>query len=246
MTSSIAVISDIHGNSWALEAVIKDIHNRGINKIINLGDSIYGPLDPLGTIAILIENDVISIKGNEDKIILDYPKSNSINPIIELIKESAFSTIINWLQDQPDEIKYNKDIYCCHGSPSSNCEYLIESVETNFLAIKSIDELKQELSNISQPIILCGHSHIPNVVELDNKIIVNPGSVGLQAYLDDIPFSHKMENYSAHARYSIISFFENDINVEQIILSYDYEMPAIIAEKNGYPDWSKWIKFGRV
>ncbi len=43
-TDSIAVISDIHGNRWALEAVLEDINRRGIKRIANLGDCLYGPL----------------------------------------------------------------------------------------------------------------------------------------------------------------------------------------------------------
>ena len=42
----IALISDIHGNTWALEAVVDDLDSRGIQTVLNLGDSVYGPLDP--------------------------------------------------------------------------------------------------------------------------------------------------------------------------------------------------------
>lgn len=49
----IAVISDIHGNKWALKEVINDIKERNIDTIFNLGDSLYGPLDPVSTYDIL-------------------------------------------------------------------------------------------------------------------------------------------------------------------------------------------------
>lgn len=61
MEKKIAVLSDIHGNSWALEEVIKDIEKRGIKNIIDLGDSIYGPLDPMGTYKLLTQNKINSI-----------------------------------------------------------------------------------------------------------------------------------------------------------------------------------------
>nr|WP_227494842.1 metallophosphoesterase family protein [Bacillus mycoides] len=60
----IAIISDVHGNSHALKAVLKDIERRKAEMIINLGDSVYGPLDPLGTIEILMSNEMIHIKGS--------------------------------------------------------------------------------------------------------------------------------------------------------------------------------------
>ena len=64
MKRKIAIISDIYGNSHALKAVLKDISRRKVEMIINLGDSVYGPLDPLGTIEILMSNEMIHIKGS--------------------------------------------------------------------------------------------------------------------------------------------------------------------------------------
>jgi len=67
----IAVISDIHGNSIALREVFRDIGSRDVDTIINLGDSLYGPLDPKGTFELLESNNLISISENQDRIILE-------------------------------------------------------------------------------------------------------------------------------------------------------------------------------
>jgi len=246
MSNTIAVISDIHGNSWALEAVINDIHKRGINKIINLGDSIYGPLDPIGTINILVKNKVISILGNEDRVIIEHLHTKTNNRILEHLGKYLHSIVIEWLQELLFDFNYEDNIYCCHGSPSNCSEYLLEKVYPNSVAIKSLIELEQELTNINQKIILCGHSHMPKLVEINKKIIVNPGSVGLQAYQDDQPFFHKMENFSPHARYSVIMYSNHSFKINQIAVPYEYEIPALIAIKNGFPDWSRWIESGRA
>ena len=66
---SLAVIADIHGNRWALEAVLQDIDRRGIQQIVNLGDHLTGPLDPAGTADLLIERDMLSICGNDDRVL---------------------------------------------------------------------------------------------------------------------------------------------------------------------------------
>jgi len=245
MSNTIAIISDIHGNSWALEAVINDIHKRGINKIINLGDSIYGPLDPIGTIDILVENEVTSILGNEDRIIIEHLNTKN-NLILEYLSKCLDPIIIEWLKKLLFDFNYEDNIYCCHGSPSSCSEYLLEKVYPNCVANKSSIELEQELANINQKVILCGHSHIPKLVEINKKIIVNPGSVGLQAYQDDQPFLHKMENFSPHARYSVIIYSNHSFKINQIAVPYEYEIPALIAIKNGFPDWSRWIESGRA
>jgi len=246
MSNTIAVISDIHGNSWALEAVINDIHKRGIKKIINLGDSIYGPLDPIGTIDILVDNEVISLLGNEDRIIIEHLHTKTNNRTLEYLRKCLHTIIIEWLKELFFDYNYEDNIYCCHGSPSSCSEYLLEKVYPNSIAIKSSNELEQELTNINQKIILCGHSHMPKLVEINKKIIVNPGSVGLQAYQDDQPFFHKMENFSPHARYSVIMYSNHSFKVNQIAVPYEYKIPALIAIKNGFSDWSRWIESGRA
>ena len=69
----VAVLSDIHGNRWALEAVLDDIRRRGIRDMVNLGDCLYGPLDPAGTARMLMGLDMPTVSGNEDRIILDEP-----------------------------------------------------------------------------------------------------------------------------------------------------------------------------
>ena len=77
-TSPIAVLADIHGNRWALEAVLEDIRRRGIREMVNLGDCLYGPLDPAGTARLLLELDMPAVRGNEDRILLDEPERLSL------------------------------------------------------------------------------------------------------------------------------------------------------------------------
>jgi predicted phosphodiesterase len=61
-----AVLSDIHGNLWALTAILKNAKRREITQFINLGDVLYGPLEPLETYNLLKTIDAITIQGNED------------------------------------------------------------------------------------------------------------------------------------------------------------------------------------
>ena len=62
---SIAAISDVHGNRWALEAVLADIDSRGVRRIVNLGDSLYGPLAPAETASMLLNLNLPTIQGND-------------------------------------------------------------------------------------------------------------------------------------------------------------------------------------
>ena len=78
------------------------------------------------------------------------------------------------------------------------------------------------------------------------QTVVNPGSVGLPAYWDDLPHPHVMETGSPHARYSVISYSEFGWSVTDRIVPYDCESAAETANRNGRPDWAEWLKTGRA
>ncbi|CAN7412416.1 metallophosphoesterase [Phenylobacterium sp. LjRoot219] len=62
-----AAVSDIHGNLPALEAVIADIGAQGVTEVVNLGDSLSGPLWPVETAGRLIALGWPSLAGNPSR-----------------------------------------------------------------------------------------------------------------------------------------------------------------------------------
>ncbi len=60
-----AVLSDIHSNIWALDAVLEDVRKKQIDQLINLGDILYGPLAPKATYERLQHETIITIRGNQ-------------------------------------------------------------------------------------------------------------------------------------------------------------------------------------
>ncbi len=241
----IAILSDIHGNSWALNEVLIDIKSKGIETIINLGDSLYGPLDPQGTFNLLIENDVLSICGNGDRIIFEHLGEVSTYKTMEYVKAQIDNNTINWLKKLPFDL-IHESIYCCHASPHSDTTYLLENLKSDHITVKEYSEIDKILKDIKQEIVVCGHSHVSRVVKTANKTIHNTGSIGLPAYEDELPIPHKMENFSPNARYSILTLSENPVKIEQVVISYDYEAAARKAEENERSDWAKWIRTGRA
>ena len=75
----IAAISDIHGNLGALEAVLDDIELRGVDRTVNLGDIVSGPLYPRETAAVLIKLGLPTIRGNHERQLLA-PDRNAMGP----------------------------------------------------------------------------------------------------------------------------------------------------------------------
>jgi len=241
-----AVMSDIHGNVWALETVLEDIGRRGIKHIINLGDTVYGPLEPQATVERLMELPVISIQGNEDRLLFEKPVS-PVTATVERVMKRLTRESIDWLAAQPATAVAGKELFLCHGTPASDETYLLERASSRGGTLNDSGFIQAQLASVRQPVVLCGHSHIPRVVHLSGgRLIVNPGSVGLQAYTDDTPEPHIMECGSPHARYAVLSKTRDRWAIEEISLPYEWKKAADAARRSGRNDWTVWLERGRV
>jgi predicted phosphodiesterase len=247
MCTRIAVVSDIHGNSWALQSVLEDLKRRGITMIYNLGDSLYGPLDPSGTFQLLQQDNIMSISGNEDRLIVEsYYSTEKNDPTLDYVVSELGTKEILWLTSLKKILILN-DFFLCHGTPSNDDVYLFEKVSSDGMRLKSQKEIQNDICMISQKVICCGHSHMKHCLHLPSgQYLINPGSVGLPAYADMIPFPHKMESGNPHASYSIIVHENNHYSIDHISLLYNWEDAAQCAEKNNRRDWAKWLRSGTV
>ena len=247
MTDNYAVISDIHGNSWALKAVLDDIKNRGISNIINLGDSFYGPLDPRGTADILLGIDALTISGNQDRQILEAAGQQDLPPITQFVLDQFETRHIDWLKPLPPTKIIDDELFLFHGTPDDDSTYFLEEVGNESVSLKKRYVIEKSLKNHPYLVYLCGHSHVPSVVNISrNRIIVNPGSVGLPAYTDVEPVFHKMESGSPHAKYAVIAKSDGYFwKAELIRVSYDWEKVSAVAKNNGREDWAAWILIGK-
>ncbi|MEH0157268.1 metallophosphoesterase family protein [Limibacter armeniacum] len=249
MINRIGIISDIHGNSLALEAVIEDMEKNHVNTILNLGDSLYGPLDPAGTFELISELKMISISGNQDRFILESREfKNKSNATLEFVLETLPEDAFVWLQQLEQVAEWNK-FFLCHGNLQHDDVPLIETFQNGQVHKKDPKTLEEEIMQLKQPIILCGHTHVPHILQLQEskKWVINPGSVGLPAYDDDFPFYHKMESGSPYAKYTILDLEEDEvISISQRNIKYDFEHAALQAEKLNRSDWAYWIRTGLV
>jgi putative phosphoesterase len=240
-----AAISDIHGNLWALDAVVADIRARGVDLIVNLGDHLYGPLDPVGTAERLMRLDLPTIRGNQDRELL---QNSPAQGTLQQNRESLAPEHRAWLRKLPSTLLWEQhDVLLCHGTPLADDIYLLEQVDPARVSLASAEKVLSLLGGVAHGLILCGHSHIPRTVMLPGgQMVVNPGSVGLQAFTDDHPVAHAIEAGSPHARYAILSRQRNVWQVEHIAVVYDWDQAAEFAERNRRPDWAKRLKTGRA
>jgi putative phosphoesterase len=245
MPDRIAIIADVHGNSRALKAVLADIERRRADAILNLGDSLYGPLEPAETVGLLMARGIPSVSGNEDRLILEIAGGAPLPPRLAHTMAQMTPAILEWLAGQPRTMSRD-GFFLCHGTPVSDTEYLLERVTASGVGLRPAQEVAAMIAAVAGPIVLCGHSHLPRLAQAGGALIVNPGSVGLPAYHDDRPFPHAMEAGSAHARYALLERGGDDWRVEHIALAYDWKAAAAAANRNGRPDWALWLAHGRV
>ncbi len=242
----IAVISDIHGNILALKAVVEDMNRRKIDKVINLGDHISGPLWPKETIEYLMLQDWIQIKGNHDRQLLEqspYEHGASDKYAYQFLDKKGKE----WLQSLPSSIQIDDEIFACHGTPIKDDTYLLETIKAGKLERSTIEEIKDKLGKKSSTIILCGHSHVPRIIQLGaNCVLINPGSIGLQAYIEDSNNPHVVENGSPHARYVELEFNGVRWYANMIIVPYNYHIAALKAKKNNRKEWEIALETGFI
>jgi predicted phosphodiesterase len=242
----IAVISDVHGNRWALESVLGDLDRRGVDTVLDLGDSVYGPLDPSGTAALLIGRGVESVRGNEDRIVVEPPDERDSATLV-FTRASLAPGVLEWLKRLPARRVAFGSVFCCHGTPARDQEYLLERVTEAGATLVIAADLAAALTGVAEPVVLCGHSHqARTVLAPGGQLVVNPGSVGLPAYSDDAPWPHAMEAGSPHARYAVLEETDAGWRVEQVAIPYDWEAAASTARRNGRPEWTEWLRTGRA
>ena len=235
----IAVLSDIHGNLPALEAVVADAEARGCTGFANLGDILSGPLWPRETAEYLMARDWPTIAGNHERQVLTDPPGR-IGASDLFARQQCSAEQLAWLASLPETMDL-PGAWCTHARPGNDCEYLLESVDEAGSHPVRYDEIAHRLGLTRHDLVLHGHSHLQKIVTLpDGRRIANPGSVGLPAYDGKDPFPFRHESGTPEARYLILQAGE----VTLLSLAYDHESAARRAEANGSTDWPGWLRTG--
>lgn len=230
----IAVISDIHGNRLALEAVLDDIVRHGVDGTFNLGDLVSGPMEPHWVADILMDLDIPTVRGNHDRILIDNPpdKLRGVDLFAQERMEARHRAFMNSL---PETLALLDDVFLCHGTPTSDDDPWLDGWWTGRTSTQPDEqEVAAKAEGFDYPVLLCGHTHIPRAVRLrDGRLIVNPGSVGIQFNLG-----------SPDARYAIVERRDGRFYPSFHAVPYDHFGAARQAEANGFPQWRPALTTG--
>ena len=240
----IAVIADIHGNVLALEAVLADIAARDVQRTINLGDVVSGPLWPRETIELLAPLGLLTVRGNHDRWVAG-PDPAAMYGSDRYAHGELTDAQRHWLGALPAVADAGAGILAFHARPDDDNAYLIEDVAEGRLVRAPASSIRARLGRATARIVLCGHSHLPHVVQLpDGPLIVNPGSVGCPAYDDPTSDPHVSEAGAPHARYAILTIDGEHVSVDMIAIAYPWQQAARRAGQLGRPEWAHALRTG--
>lgn len=171
----VLVVSDIHSNLAALEAVLYDAGSW--DAAISAGDTVgYGP-NPEECVDRLYFKGFICVTGNHDKAVATVETdwfNDDAQDAIRINRGQLSVASLRWLRKLPTELKlelngFKVSVY--HGSPT---EPLTSYIYPEIAEARAEDYLRLTDSDI----LILGHTHVPYKIEKDNRLMLNPGSVG--------------------------------------------------------------------
>lgn len=257
--NKIAIISDIHGNKTALEAVLSDAHLRNVDKIYCLGDSVTKCANPDVVIDLLQHNCDIVLKGNCDDTIakqsaydkkfwsrmkIGESRANYLNNLPVIYEFYLSGHLIRIFHASPFNLSsiYNP-MFLNKTHTSSSTTELNNPMElfynTDFIGKTSDDPIPD--------IVGYGHIHTSNFFRFKNKTIFNPGSVGVPIEMENVGcLSDKTNRFSTVASYTILEGILNSENFDSISINmirvpYNIEQEILDIEHSDMPGKEKII-----
>jgi putative phosphoesterase len=234
----LALISDVHGNLPALEAVLAQLEQEPVDELVCLGDVAVGP-QPSETTARLRELGCPVVMGNWDAWFLDG------FPILPGAAGAKFVEQGEWwaarLSD--GDRAYMRTFLptlelaldgtsalCFHGSPRSYDELI--------LATTPHEDVLRALSGCEQPLQIGGHTHVQLVRVVEGMLVLNPGSVGL-------PFrgvETELQRVSPWAEYALVRIDDGRLSVDLRRARYDVGNLLEVTLESGVPYAEWWVE----
>ena len=226
----LAVLADIHGNIYALEAVLADLRQQVPDVVVVLGDSVVkfahngavlDALDDLPHVGIAgnMERGLQMLLGDECAELTQY----DIGKGVLYLKRQALAGLgverVAQFRDLPSErsltLLENQDTLLCHGSPGHLTESIYPAPDAAppgpDQPTTTDDDLHAKLQDVTARLVLCGHSHRRVERRYNGILVVNPGGVG-----------HTYERkHDARACYAVLTHTGDDWDVDFRLVPYD-------------------------
>lgn len=240
----VAILSDIHGNALALEAVLNDLAGEKIDSLVCLGDALQGGPQPAQAAARLRELGLPVVIGNADHYLLhgasdaepetEYQAQTRAWSLEQL--SAADRAYIETFQPTVTvPLGPAGDLLAFHGSPSSYNDIIFpETTDADALAL---------LGPSSAALLAGGHTHVQQLRRLGDRRFINPGSIGL-AY--DPRLQREIPLVDPWAECVVVTATAaGQINIEYRRTPYDVARLLAIGKAAGIPLYETWAaRFG--
>lgn len=234
----IAIISDMHGNCVALDAVLADLRKYSVDQVICLGDAIQGGPQPAQVVQRLRGLACPVVMGNADAWLLTGEDSGREQiPAERLAKMNA---IREWSLAQlgPDDrafiaafqstvtvaLEDGRNLLAFHGSPASFDDVILPSTPE--------EEFQRLLGSFSANILTGGHTHMQQIRRIGRNFFFNPGSVGFAYSHNQTPSDFRADPW---AEYAVLTVEAGQVRLEFRRLPFDVAELIRVYRHSGRP-----------
>jgi predicted phosphodiesterase len=239
---TLALIADIHGNLPALEAVLADVERSSIDQIVCLGDvASFGPqpheiLERMGSLNCPV------VMGNTDASLLVPRRLEGISQPSK--RTTVVLEIEHWCAEQLNEsdrtfvrtfqptvsLDIGMPVLAYHGSP--------QNYDDPITALTPDETLDGYFAGSSAHIFAGGHTHTQFARRYRDRIVMNPGSVGLPVLQ---PAGAKAIN-PPYAEYALVTIAKGEPSINLKRVPYDITPLIEAARKSGMPHAEQWLE----
>lgn len=238
MTVHIALLSDVHANLHALDAVLADIAaHPGIAATYHLGDLVGYHAHPNEVIARLADRRVTGVSGNYDSTVAHQYKHcgcRAETPQQEALAHESFAWTLANVTEQSRAalaaLPFRLDLKPLGGHNSGPTLHLMHATPMNNLVYVTADRTDDFLRTLGEQsgarphdVVAFGHTHKPWQREVDGVLYVNTGSVG------------RPKDGDPRAGWTLVSVGEQGVSAEQRRVSYDVEGACAALHAAGLP-----------
>ena len=243
----VALISDMHGNAVALDAVVAELEREAVDEVVSLGDVAQGGAQPAECLQRLRELRCRLVMGNSDEFLLDHAPELDLVPAER--RESVLA-VREWTRERlaPDDLDFlasfeptvelaldgGRTLLCFHGSPRS-CDDIV-------LPTTPEDELETMLGGRRASVMAGGHIHVQWLRPHGDCLFLCAGSVGM-AYERSWP--RDPTSFAPWAEYAVVTSAGTAIGVELRRVAFDVAALEAAIRESGKPDAAEELALRR-
>lgn len=183
----VAVISDVHGNAFALEAVLREVRASAPDLVVNLGDQVEGSADPARAAALQAGLMALEVRGNNEEKFWPGGRRSSITCAYGAwLAANVDAAVLARLAALPLTARaLDGALFACHGTPTSAWDSLLwnwqpDGAGGGFYRAREPRELCALVDPLGAEVVVCGHTHRSGAARVGDTLVVNAGAVSDQ------------------------------------------------------------------